>query len=111
MPHFCSEERHFVTQIDRSERDVYFPDPDEADRAAWAAAAMWAAGPDFWPCADRLALLNICNPRALDLPAPAPGGTIRTILLTWLSRCRRLLARYDGESSGESSFAAGHPDR
>lgn len=60
--------RYPVRQPDRRDGDgpARPVTPREADplRAAWASEALAAEWPDGGPCADRLALLDLCNPRA-----------------------------------------------
>ncbi|MCL4186912.1 MAG: hypothetical protein KJZ85_04835 [Rhodobacteraceae bacterium] len=92
--------------------------PDDPGRGAWASEALCADLPDFGPFADRLAILGICNPRALEGDAPGPGRLFGAVaaaigagLLTYLTHCRRLLAVHSGEPSVESSATGARQDR
>jgi hypothetical protein len=122
MVHARYMERYPVQQVDWRERELTgyptAPRQDEASRAAFAADALEAAWPDCGPCADRLALLELCNPRALDGEIPGwdsagarVASVFRAFFLTVFSRFRGIPALSGRELRLEQSVPGGHPDR
>ena len=114
--------RYPVQQFDWRERELLgypvAPRPDDASRSAWASEAMMAACPDCGPCADRLALLGLCNPRVLDSEVPGSDRAamwhfsfFRAFFVTLLSRFRGIPALSSRELHLEQSVAGGHEDR
>jgi hypothetical protein len=89
---------------------------DDRDRAAWAAEALAAPITDGGPLSDRVALLALSNPRALEAAGcdtgPGPGLT-RAFrrALTWWARCRALLAGSGTGARLESPVAGSGPHR
>jgi hypothetical protein len=70
-----------VLQHDRRESELCLSlsDPDACTRATWAAEAMAAKWSDGGPGADRVALLDPYNPRAVeDLSRHSAGGGKRS---------------------------------
>ncbi len=114
--------RYPVRQVDWREHEPFgypvAPDPDELARTAWASEALTAAWPDCWPCADRLALLDLCNPRVLDgdvRGANSFAGRLCSLcgsfFLSVVSRFRGIPAVSGREFNVEQSVDRGHPDR
>lgn len=96
------------------ERPYPPPDPRQAERAAMAAEALWGPMAEGGPLSDRLALLEACNPEALDLPAPDRAGwlsQLRDRALTQWARWLALPAGPGRESERGSAASGNSPHR